>query len=142
MTPEMIALARRLVACKHWPKQWVPGARGRANGGRGYTIRIGDQASESDYPLVYIADGDNLSDCDGLEAWLEHDALPDLTDPATLGCLLALVRKALDCPEAHVYYAPNTDLWVVRWGHAGRGILTVDAATEAKALVAALEAAP
>jgi hypothetical protein len=27
---------------------------------------------------------------------------PDLTDPATLGCLLALVREAWRCPTAHV----------------------------------------
>ena len=61
----------------------------------------------------------------------------DLTDPATLGCLLALVREALGC-----------DCAIRRWSH---GWALVDAGalsfyshvsdTEAEALVSALEAA-
>jgi len=70
--------------------------------------------------------------------------LPDLDDPATLGCLLALVRAAWHCPGLTTYL--RDDGWRV-----ARGRTAVDAArtyqvdastTEAAALVAALEAAP
>ena len=62
-------------------------------------------------------------------------SLPDLTDPATLGCLLALVRKAWREPDA--YIAPADGWFVnVRFG------VHFEAPTEAAALVAALEAAP
>jgi hypothetical protein len=62
---------------------------------------------------------------------------PDLTDPATLGCLLALVREATGDREAHT--VPG----VLRgWRCVVGGIASVVAPTEAAALVAALEAAP
>jgi hypothetical protein len=35
----------------------------------------------------------------------ENGALPDLEDAATLGCLLALVREAKQCPEWQPYVA-------------------------------------
>jgi len=60
-------------------------------------------------------------------------ALPDLTDPATLGCLLALVREAWDDRYLCASLSPRK-LWMVD------GWSLHD--TEAEALVAALEAAP
>jgi hypothetical protein len=63
--------------------------------------------------------------------------LPDLSDPATLGCLLALVRKALGDP--FVYLAP-ADGWFV--GRGARDGVIAEGATEAEALVVALEGAP
>jgi hypothetical protein len=62
--------------------------------------------------------------------------------PATLGCLLALVREAWQTPKAYVASrGEGLDLWVVclpqpRADHFGHG------ANEADALVRALEAAP
>lgn len=74
-----------------------------------------------------------------------HGVVPDLTDAATLGCLLALVREAWD--DEGAYTMPQIgsqgggwDLWACppADGNCPRG--TGD--TEAEALVAALEAAP
>jgi hypothetical protein len=71
--------------------------------------------------------------------------LPDLTDPATLGCLLALVREALDDECACVFpidYGPGGVRWVARLTAGGRDMTQRVHVTEAEALVAALEAAP
>lgn len=98
MSPELIELPRRAVACKGW--RWMPGMR----------LQNGYMLKDEDFPTL----GD------------EYGWLPDLEDPATMGCLLALVREA----------------WGVRvdWMTLAR-VLGEDA-TEAEALVAALEAAP
>ncbi len=131
MTEEQIALARRAVACKGW--RWMPGVR-TTDGMR----VIHDPHLWPDRPCA-IREG----------TWVDTavprplgDHLPDLTDPATLGCLLFLVRKAHNRPEAQTHYANVSSLWVVRWGEVGVGEWFGYGATEAHALVAALEAAP
>jgi len=67
---------------------------------------------------------------------------PDLTDPATLGCLLALVEAAWSMPVA-AWYPKNEGVCSVSAGRlpvvTGRHWTE---ATKAEALVAALEAAP
>jgi hypothetical protein len=80
--------------------------------------------------------------------------LPDLTDPATLGCLLALVREAVepnrapgDWPMVCTYQSPakkwGVGAWLNESGKATFAALVLPAfETEAEALVAALEAAP
>ena len=79
-----------------------------------------------------------------------HEALPVLTDAATVGCLLALVRSAYSDPWFYVrpsdMYRPDGALgWECfgylpgRDGGSWRGS---GYASEAEALVAALEAAP
>jgi hypothetical protein len=72
--------------------------------------------------------------------WFDGEStglLPDLTDPATIGCLLALVREAWGDPC--MYLAP-ADGWYV--GKGGRDSMAGKGQTEAAALVASLEAAP
>jgi hypothetical protein len=68
----------------------------------------------------------------------ECDPFPDLTDPATLGCLLALVREAWGEPLARVEGYP--DGWRVYVPRVSR--LVGLGPSEGAALVAALEAAP
>jgi hypothetical protein len=123
MTDEMIALSRRAVACTGW--RWMPGmlAHFEHDGRR---VRVGMP-----------------------DAWASTTAVPDLTDPATLGCLLALVREAWGCvvvtspdydEDDEGCQEPTVVGWraveTVRWMPVGEG------KTEAEALVVALEAAP
>jgi hypothetical protein len=133
MTDEQIALARRAFACKRW--RWMEGMH-----------RVDDMLPNR----RRLCRSANVG-----RGWV-----PDLSDPATLGCLLALVRKAWRCPTAYVRQSATRrvsdgviawevcDLYldaeacralgvpregsVGSWGHG----------SEAEALVAALEAAP
>jgi len=67
---------------------------------------------------------------------------PDLEDPATLGSLLALVREAHGDPATYCcdYQGYDALRWVVHGGD-GEAQVLGEGATEAEALVAALEAA-
>lgn len=124
-------LAKRAVACKHW--RWKRGMRttcGILNGGDDW-VTFG-----YDHKDVVVLNDDGR--------WL-----PDLTDPATLGCLLALVREAWGDQGLHCAgrYSDGKWLWHVRGGHPHgatfrRRVYAIGHGTEAEALVAALEAAP
>jgi hypothetical protein len=114
VSEEQIALARRAVACKGF--RWMPGML----------------TTEGMRVVVRCFNDDNEPD----------DDIPDLTDPATLGCLLALVREAwvdlhmvAHCDDRY----GKTVWWLSRWGDLPR---SCECSTEAAALVAALEAAP
>ena len=113
MTEQMFALARRAVACKGW--RWM----------NGMLLLGGDRVTER---TIAIA----------------HGSLPDLSDPATVGCLFVLVREAWDDDGA--YTMPQTASqgggWIV-WAcpPADLNLPRGTGATEAEALVAALEAA-
>ena len=125
-------LARRAVACKHW--RWMPGMRSVSHGGHSRRL-------------------DPPSNARGLHPWWTWsqgecgEGLPDLTDPCTLGGLLALVREAWDWPNA---FACHDEIgWYVPNGQTGCSVeWQIEASdgerheTEAAALVAALEAAP
>lgn len=137
MTPELEALAFRAVACPRW--RWMSGML-RTGGtrlckydGRGRWTALKGKA------ICYVFTG-----------------IPDLTDPATLGCLLALVREVYGSPSLYCRLSSTTRAsdgiraWeVIGWldpsrSPNGRGgsFRGWGYASEAEALVATLEAAP
>ena len=139
MTPEMFDLARRAVICKGW--RWMPGMRTT----EGMRV-IHEPRLWPDRPSA-IREG----------SWVDTavprplgDHLPDFDDPATMGCLLALVREAWRAPRALVRLSANGtsfhvfDVDRVTMGGNWAAFLCGDRGlqTEAGALVAALEAAP
>jgi len=120
------ALARRAVICPRW--RWMPGM-----------LRLRDAPGKADH-------GKREGRVEARDDWsyAEWPCLPDLTDPATLGCLLALVRESWGQTSYTMYYYS-------RWMSCGRWTLCADRdqevdpgddVTEAGALVCALEAAP
>jgi hypothetical protein len=118
-------LARRAVACKRW--RWMPGMM---------AIMTEPHDGETTFRVLdYIG---------SRETGAPITMYPDLTDPATLGCLLALVREAHGAPAAYFMGSVNNQ-WVVHHftePEAYWKSLTKWQPTEAEALVAALEVAP
>ena len=143
---------KRAAACKHW--RWMPGMLASDAGGNQHRVIEHDEGRE--YVTTMLRDY-NDAHCESSARAL--DLTPDLDDPATLGCLLALVREAWP-DEWHEFMVPIFDgfshwrvgcLQLERLPGAPRVIVPVNqetmkplvwAYTEAEALVAALEAAP
>ena len=118
MTEEQIALAKRAVACRGW--RWMPGMRTDLG------ERVSDDDAQTDAPTNWT------------------DDLPDLTDPATLGCLLTLVREAWgkDDMGAVRIFRHGLRKWCVEHDEDDALVGAFYGPTEAHTLVAALEAAP
>lgn len=117
-------LARRAVACKRW--RWMPGML-TENG-----VRV-TSVDDDGYTCGYAVE------C-GYLCIVERGTFPDLSDPATLGCLLALVREA-HCDQQ--MFVETYSFLRNNWRCTGVSFsMQWDAPTEAAALVAALEAAP
>ena len=147
-------LARRAVACKQW--RWMPGMlvmsdptavprvigspiwpsdlRARVTSAvLGRWFGVGEFCVDHPDAEHETMSGDDLP-----------GTLPDLSDHATMGCLLALVRDAYHAPDAYLM-GSVTKQWVVHHFAEPEAYwkpLSKWQPTEAAALVAALEAAP
>lgn len=137
-------LGKRAAACKGW--KWLPGMLIADNGSG---IRYLWQ--DADYSHGVVNEGG---------AWVRlrkggREYVPDLTDAATLGCLLQLVREAWRDDRAYLCDFEGYDS--VEWGVVSKiwdekrneegpkawfSCLLGDGSTEAEALVYALEKAP
>ena len=165
-------LGRRALACKHW--RWMPGMQASLRitlDGKPYErcVRVVNAEGRS-FLGATPKPGKRASVTRFMKSWgiVRHvqagpvekeDFIPDLDDPATLGCLLALVREAWP-DEWHEFMVPIFDgfshwrvgcLQLERLPGAPQVIVPINqetmkplvwAYTEAEALVVALEAAP
>lgn len=149
MTPADLTLAQRLIACDRF--RWLPGMRVLPDAANraARCVRV-DGACW----VFAVEDDIQIEGHFGpaVECWsddaLTGEELPDLTDPATLGCLLALVREHY--PGCHAEpngmgegsdEAERANWWCV-YQAGGRLIPRSSGPTEAAALVTALENAP
>ena len=143
MTDEQWAeLGRRAVACKGW--RWMPGMKAIDR-----TLRDGEPLRVSRLSPTRVH---TVSELGGLPEMLYRhrcDILPDLRDPATVGCLQALVREAWGRKVWVRWWRTTDATGVVMWCevvdpegfHVAEGERPRHR-SEAEALVAALEAAP
>ena len=135
----MRELAERAVKAKGW--RWLPGMRALDSSGEEHPARVIDHRRS----VVY-------EDNDGAihEGVVSRSDVPDLTDPATLGCLLYLARRAWADEGVAAVVASYTFEFGYRWRvvgghHHGSRFMAMSQQhfqTEAEALVKALEAAP
>jgi hypothetical protein len=122
----MSDLSRRAVACKGW--RWMP----RMVDTTGRTFVEYADCGEA----VWLCAAD-----DGCEWMPVEGRLPNLTDPATIGCVLALVCDAWG--DEYIYCASSPNIHRQRWYRVVMGDDIIGSGrTERAALVAALEAAP
>lgn len=126
-------LGRRAVACRHW--RWMPGMllQWRTSSGVVYRGRV-----------CNIEEPDAVW-CEGREDRFDWPELPkcwpDLSDPATLGCLLALVEDAYGTCDLGGRGHPS-DLGFTHRVFPYDHDACFEGRTRAEALVIALEAAP
>ena len=140
MNSKMTELAREAVACDGW--RWMEGMAVYPDGYRegDESIRLGCEA--------YTPSGFWFGMYSGNETTIDPDienSIPDLTDPATLGCLLHLVREVYDDLSHNAIYSDPKQhglsghpSWVVVNDVGDR--FSDELPTEAHALVAALKA--
>ncbi len=127
MTSELEALGRRAASWPNW--RWMPGMLN----GRDESRHMGALQWAWRDPYRHHALG------------VEIDDWPDLSDPATMGCLTALVAQAHGVTIDDVHVVRTTGMvwsvWVFRGDDSSYRVATHEP-SRAEALVAALEAAP
>jgi hypothetical protein len=112
---EEVEIAKRAVACKKW--KWLPGMRAVGRKGK---------------PEAWFRVEEKLSKLTG--DWSE--AIPDLSDPATIGCLLELVREVWLDREAA--YSRCESGWVLLYGSSRVGIASMVIPTQTSKTIAGL----
>jgi hypothetical protein len=143
-----VELARRAAACKHW--RWMPGmAVAPSEDYREARIDALVWGHHFNLTIIPTEDGPVYAVCphyghEHYDSFPQPFSLPDLTDPATLGCLLHLVREAWE--DQWFSCTKHGPKWEILFGknHSDRVIRLEEMlfSSEAEALVAALEAAP
>ena len=146
-------LAKRAVACKGW--RWMPGMRGvrsffHPTLGEHVIVNVRIESS-LDVELIETPSSSqelvSSAHCT-VSGWTKvSDMLPDFTDPATLGCVLALVREEWGDPRLVAIYCEaanpgQSEGWAVQCADNRLPVAGDGCASEAEALLAALEAAP
>ena len=127
-------LGRRALACKHW--RWTPGTLAADAGGNLHRVIEHDEGRE--YVTTMLRDY-NDAHCESSARAV--DLTPVLDDPATMGCLLYLVREAWGAERASAWWCGPLEAWGADVRRFERGRV-FNSDTEAGALVAALEASP
>ena len=127
MTTDLNTLAAAVVQSPHW--RWRPGMSEH----RGWLVLSVLPSGQIDT----VFDG-----CSGEAREPYPDPLPDLQDPATLGCLLALVREAWGDPAIYVSIGHGGYYSVRRSGGLDLRLALLFLRSEPTALVDALLAAP
>lgn len=125
---QALALGRRCVACKAW--RWMTGMS---------TMDLETVVCVGDGAVYVVAPNRPMQG-----RWTGVATL-NVQDPATLGCLLALVRELYADDAlivAAIDYGPGGVMWQAQLTLGGRRLTERHYGTEAEALVAALEAAP
>ena len=130
MNDELIELGRRAVACEGW--RWMEGMKTLDGSRVGYVDEDAYIEEWEDEPELNRWIGITVEYQEGLDI----DALPDLSDPATLGCLLALPREV--CSPVVFRDAVARCFGVIPQGE--RSLTKGDRGIAAEYLVAALEA--
>lgn len=130
MTPELVLLAQRAVACPKW--RWM----------RGMTVIVEDTISSSD--AEQARELITWADPGGMGYYRHRNTtsrdLPDLTDLATFGCLLVLVREAWNDNTITTQFHPSVGTPDrKRWRVWQSGNPIAYGTSELEALVSALE---
>lgn len=99
---------------------------------QGYAVALDQQNASF---IGKLASGSSFTQV--LDDSFFSDIIPDCSDPATIGCLLYLVRQLYEMPT--IWTVERDGIWYTCWSGATHGGVLGSGASEAEALVSALE---